>query len=87
MSYALLLWAGMPGPPQLTDLAALRVDSISFFALVFLGSAKLLALAWNGLRRDFPGLFFVGNYLRGPAIGNCVDQAKETAQSLLSSYT
>ena len=43
--------------------------------------------ALEKLRRDFPGLFFVGNYLRGPAIGNCVDQAKETAQSLLSSYT
>ena len=43
--------------------------------------------ALEKLRRDFPGLFFVGNYLRGPAIGNCVDQANETAQSLLSSYT
>jgi len=43
--------------------------------------------ALEKLRRDFPGLFFVGNYLRGPAIGNCVGQAKETAQSLLSSYT
>jgi protoporphyrinogen/coproporphyrinogen III oxidase len=44
---------------------------------------KLRAL--DELRRDFPGLFLVGNYLRGPAIGNCVDQAKETAQSLVSS--
>ena len=27
----------------------------------------------------FPGLFFAGNYLRGPAIGACVEQAQEVA--------
>jgi oxygen-dependent protoporphyrinogen oxidase len=43
--------------------------------------------ALEKLRHDFPGLFFVGNYLRGPAVGNCVDQAKEAAQAVASSFT
>ena len=36
------------------------------------------------LRGAVPGLFFLGNYLRGPAIGNCVDLATETAEALVS---
>jgi protoporphyrinogen/coproporphyrinogen III oxidase len=42
---------------------------------------RLLAL--ERLRGELPGLFFVGNYLRGPAIGNCVDQAIATAGELV----
>jgi oxygen-dependent protoporphyrinogen oxidase len=38
--------------------------------------------ALERLRADLPGLFFVGNYLRGPAIGNCVDLAMTTAETL-----
>jgi oxygen-dependent protoporphyrinogen oxidase len=41
---------------------------------------RLMAL--ERLRADLPGLFFVGNYLRGPAIGNCVELAIATAGAL-----
>jgi oxygen-dependent protoporphyrinogen oxidase len=36
-------------------------------------SDRLRAL--EKLRADLPGLSFIGNYLKGPAIGNCVDLA------------
>jgi oxygen-dependent protoporphyrinogen oxidase len=39
-----------------------------------LGHAGCLARI-EQLRAQFPGLWLVGNYLRGPAIGSCVDQA------------
>ena len=38
--------------------------------------------ALERLRAELPGLFFVGNYLRGPAIGNCVELAMSTAKML-----
>lgn len=38
--------------------------------------------ALERLRAETPGLFFVGNYLRGPAIGNCVELAMSTAESV-----
>jgi oxygen-dependent protoporphyrinogen oxidase len=41
---------------------------------------RLMAL--ERLRADLPGLFFVGNYLRGPAIGNCVELGIATAGAL-----
>jgi oxygen-dependent protoporphyrinogen oxidase len=34
------------------------------------------------LRAKFPGLWLVGNYLRGPAIGACVDQAMVVAEEV-----
>jgi len=40
--------------------------------------------ALEKLRDGIPGLFFVGNYLRGPAIGNCVDLGLATAEALAS---
>jgi protoporphyrinogen/coproporphyrinogen III oxidase len=43
-------------------------------------SERLMALEM--LRADLPGLFFVGNYLRGPAIGNCVELGIATAGAL-----
>jgi oxygen-dependent protoporphyrinogen oxidase len=43
-------------------------------------SERLSAL--QRLRAELPGLFFVGNYLRGPAIGNCVDLAMEVAEEI-----
>jgi oxygen-dependent protoporphyrinogen oxidase len=43
-------------------------------------SERLSAL--QRLRAELPGLFFVGNYLRGPAIGNCVDLAMEAAEEI-----
>ncbi len=41
---------------------------------------RLIAL--ERLRGELPGLFFAGNYLRGPAIGNCVELAMATAEAL-----
>src|SRR5262245_593057 len=55
MRAPLLVWAGMPSP-ELTEVAKMRLDSLSFFLLVFVASAGLIALAWRGLRRDFPWL-------------------------------
>jgi hypothetical protein len=52
---ALPVWAGMPAP-ELTEVAKLRLDSLSFFGFVFLASAGLIALVWDALRRDFPWL-------------------------------
>jgi oxygen-dependent protoporphyrinogen oxidase len=34
------------------------------------------------LRAQFPGIWLVGNYLRGPAIGSCVDQALAVAEQV-----
>lgn len=56
--------AGMPAPLpvdpkrtfRLTDLAALRLQSISFFILLFFLSAFSLWLIWKWLRKDFPVL-------------------------------
>jgi oxygen-dependent protoporphyrinogen oxidase len=31
--------------------------------------------------RELPGLFFAGNYLEGPALGKCVDEAFKTAEA------
>jgi oxygen-dependent protoporphyrinogen oxidase len=46
-----------------------------------IGHAERLQ-ALEKLRVDFPGLFFAGNYLRGPSIGNCLEQATATAESV-----
>ena len=43
---------------------------------------RLLAL--ERLRGDLPGLFLVGNYFRGPAIGNCVELGMAAAEALLT---
>jgi len=44
-------------------------------------SERLIAL--QRLRAELPGLFVVGNYLRGPAIGNCVDLGMEVAEEIV----
>jgi len=41
---------------------------------------RLMAL--ERLRGELPGLFFVGNYLRGPAFGSCVELSIATAGAL-----
>lgn len=46
-----------------------------------LGHAGCLARI-EQLRAQFPGLWLVGNYLRGPAIGSCVDQALAVAEQV-----
>jgi len=35
-----------------------------------------------GLQAQFPGLYLAGNYLRGPAIGSCVEQALAVAENV-----
>jgi hypothetical protein len=47
--------AGMPGV-DLTDVAEMRLQSISFFLVVFLLSGLAIKSLWNWLRRDFPRL-------------------------------
>jgi oxygen-dependent protoporphyrinogen oxidase len=46
-----------------------------------LGHAERLAAASRVCSR-FPGLWLTGNYLRGPAIGACVEQAISVAQEV-----
>lgn len=46
-----------------------------------LGHAGCLARI-EQLRAQFPGLWLAGNYLRGPAIGSCVDQALAVAEQV-----
>ena len=47
--------AGMP-MPVLTDWAALRLTTVSFFLLVFVASALAVRGLWNFLAKDFPRL-------------------------------
>lgn len=47
--------AGMPSI-DFTDLGAMRVQAISFFALGLLLSAAFVQAIWNWLRKDFPRL-------------------------------
>ena len=44
--------AGMP-MPVLSDWAALRFETISFFVVVLLISAAVIRWLWNGLAKDF----------------------------------
>jgi len=46
-----------------------------------LGHAERLATIEKS-RARFPGLFFTGNYLQGPAIGSCVDRALAVAEEV-----
>ena len=46
-----------------------------------LGHADRLASVAKNLLR-FPGIFLAGNYLRGPSIGSCVEQALTVAEEL-----
>ncbi|HEV3163923.1 MAG TPA: hypothetical protein VGZ22_07805 [Isosphaeraceae bacterium] len=48
-------WAGMPAI-TLSELARMRVQTISFFLACFLLSAWIIQWIWNSLRRDFPRL-------------------------------
>jgi hypothetical protein len=49
------LLAGMPSI-TLTDAASMRLQSISFFLVVFLVVSLVVRLLWNALRSDFPRL-------------------------------
>jgi oxygen-dependent protoporphyrinogen oxidase len=47
-------------------------------------TARIAAV--NALRAKFPGLYFSGNYLNGPAIGTCVEHALKTADEIRMSF-
>jgi protoporphyrinogen/coproporphyrinogen III oxidase len=46
-----------------------------------LGHSETIA-ALQAIAGSIPGLFLAGNYLSGPAIGSCVEQANQTAMSV-----
>lgn len=48
-------FAGMP-MVRLTDVAEMRIQSLSFFLMVFLVASALIQFIWNRLRGDFPKL-------------------------------
>ncbi len=50
-----------------------------------LGHTVRLA-ALEKLRAKFPGLYFAGNYLNGPAIGTCIEQALKVADGIRVSF-
>lgn len=50
-----IVLAGMPSI-TLTDVARLRLETLSFFLVVFLVCSKVVQWLWNGLARDFPRL-------------------------------
>lgn len=50
-----ILWAGMPSV-GLTEIAVMRLSSISFFLLALVLTAFGVQLIWSRLRRDFTGL-------------------------------
>ena len=50
-----------------------------------LGHTARLAVI-NNYRSAFPGLYLVGNYLNGPAIGTCVEQALKVADEIRVSF-
>ena len=41
---------------DLSDVAQMRIETLSFFLMIFLACAKGLQLLWNWLRTDFPRL-------------------------------
>jgi len=47
-------------------------------------TARIVAV--NALRTKFPGLYFSGNYLNGPAIGTCAEHALKTADEIRMSF-
>ena len=47
-------------------------------------TARIAAI--ESLRARFPGLYFSGNYLNGPAIGTCVEQALKVAGEVRVSF-
>lgn len=56
--------AGMPSV-NLTDAASLRLQSISFFLVVFLVSAVAVRGIWNGFRTDTGNIVLVGEVNAG----------------------
>src|SRR5713101_8434761 len=66
--------------PSRNRASALHQERVRFLACHDLAAvAKLLA--------RFPGVWLTGNYLRGPAIGSCVEQALAVAEEVRESLS
>ena len=81
-------FTGLPvvyAPPPSAASAAARAAS-SLAARGRLGGlsdiAYPAAALLRGLRARYPGLYFSGNFLNGPAIGTCVEQALKVADEI-----
>jgi oxygen-dependent protoporphyrinogen oxidase len=78
---------------ELSPLLGLRKEPVFSNVMIWnraipqynLGHTARLA-AVESLRTHFPGLFFSGNYLNGPAIGTCVEQAMQVADEVRVSF-
>ncbi|HET7106901.1 MAG TPA: protoporphyrinogen oxidase [Candidatus Acidoferrum sp.] len=78
---------------ELTPLLGLRKEPVFSNVTIWqraipqynLGHTSRIA-AIESLRSRFPGLFFSGNYLNGPAIGTCVEQAMKVAGEVRVSF-
>lgn len=55
MAFAGHAWAGMPSV-DITDVARMRLDTLSFFLVGYLLIALMLMWLWNSLRPSFPAL-------------------------------
>lgn len=55
-----LVWGGMP-MPVLTDVAKLRLESISFFLLLLVIGTLVIRWAWNQLAADFQSVPRLGS--------------------------
>ena len=66
--------------PPLFSQATVYERAIPQYNLVHANRMKTL----HTTTARFPGLFFAGNYLRGPAIASCIERAQEVASQVLS---
>jgi oxygen-dependent protoporphyrinogen oxidase len=74
---------------EITPLLAIRqppvFSNVEFYQRAIpqynLGHAERIATLMN-LRQQYSNLWLAGNYLRGPAIGACVDQALQVAEEV-----
>ena len=78
---------------ELSPLLGLRKEPVFSNVMIWkraipqynLGHTARLA-AVESLRAHFPGLYFSGNYLNGPAIGTCVEHALKVADEVRVSF-
>jgi oxygen-dependent protoporphyrinogen oxidase len=78
---------------EMSSLLTLRKDPVFTNVTIWqraipqynLGHTTRIA-AIESLRARFPGLYFSGNYLNGPAIGTCVEQALKVADEVRVSF-
>jgi len=68
---------GITGAPVLTNVHR-YARALPQYNLGHMEIVKLL----EGITAAMPGLFLAGNYLSGPSIGSCVEQANRTAEAV-----